>query len=173
MTLNTNDVERNSKENTLTYNGLIIFDKTTKETKAVNLKNSPVPDITILAQENPNLQYHLMKSEVELLGIVPIFNNDEEFTDYIVENKSVINANVTLYLDHEVINIVQITNGGISQIVSSGGSEDSDYPCTYDGIRTCVDEGIHDQNWYQMVLCISEGFGCVVEWYINCTIDNC
>lgn len=154
-----------------------------KGTVAYNLKSKKISfsegydkeNISLLRQ-NEEVYYQTVKYLFTCDRSMPTFYSQAELEDYLLNNSSKTNGIFELILDDEIAYRVQIINGekfNEEIFATSEGVSSKVYPCTYRGIKACAIDGIHNQNWFQMTQCVLEGFGCVAEWYLNCTIDNC
>ena len=151
----------------------IKVDKYTRQKSAYEIENVSEVNLEELETNNPDYEFHTMKFVLYSTGDMQVFNNENDFINYVKDNSTSANVVMEFYLDGYKINDVVVTNGEFLSFSQLNSTPPVKYPCTYQGIRKCVDEGIHSQNWFQMIKCISEGVGCVLDWYINCTIDNC
>lgn len=161
----------------LKVEGIVAFNTKTKKSY-VKETNDLVG--TEKAKESFNKDYdiHSIKSSFKCDEKMPSFASEKELKSYLLNNRTKTNGVFEFYVDNELVYSVQIIKGEkfnekITGTTTTRNLKTKEYPCTYAGVRACAVEGIHNQNWYQMALCIAEGFGCVADWYINCTIDNC
>lgn len=151
-----------SQVNSLTNKGIVSINLKTKEVKEVIVKT-----------ENQDIVYSTISLIFKCDKQMQSFSSEKELKDYISKNPLRTSGTLELYVDNEITYSVQIIDGVKTNEHTFNSSTEKKYPCTYQGIRQCAIDGIHDQNWFQMTTCVIEGFDCVVQFYINCTIDNC
>lgn len=168
--------EISSTTNSLKVEGIIAFNTKTKKTYLKEINNTIGIEKT-KESFSKDYEIHLIKSSFKCNNDMPYFTTEKELKSYLIENNLKTNGVFELYIDNELVYSTQIKKGKkINEVFTETAKTlnlTAKYPCSYAGIKACAIEGIHNQNWYQMALCISEGFGCVAEWYLNCTIDNC
>lgn len=160
----------------LKVEGIIAFNTKTKKTYVKEINDLVSTEI---AKKSFNKDYdiHSIKASFKCDKQMPSFTNEKDLKSYLLENRTKTNGVFEFYIDDDLIYSVQIIKGEKfnEKIIENSTPKNlaAKYPCSYAGVRACVHEGIHNQNWYEMTLCVLEGLGCVTEWYINCTIDNC
>lgn len=105
------------------------------------------------------------------------FENDNHFLEYIQSNPNETHGRIEVHINRDLSYMTEIEGGiQINTIVTSNSDcKDSNgsYQCNYRCIKQCAIDGIKAQNWFQMIECIAERFGCVVKWYAYCVIDHC
>lgn len=145
------------------------------KTKKISVKEGYEKDESNLLRQNEEVYYQTVKYVFTCDKSMPTFYSQEELEDYLLNNSSKTNGIFELILDEEIAYRVQIINGEKfnEEIFNTSEGTQEKYTCSYRGIKQCAIDGIHNQNWFQMTQCVLEGFGCVAEWYLNCTIDNC
>lgn len=170
----TNRLTSNDNFNQVVKEGIIKVNKSTKGTSWFEIENIDELDIEQLDAENPEFEIHFMKYSITPTSEMPKFSSEEDFLYFIKDNINHVDVKLEYYLDGSLINQTDIEKGVIIKSEDfNNSSKGKKYPCTYLGIRECAINGIHSQNWFQMTQCVLEGVGCVIEWYVNCAIDNC
>lgn len=157
--------------------GIVAFNTKTKKSY-VQETNDIVNEEQTKKSFNEDYDIHSIKSSFTCDKQMPAFSTEKELKSYLLKNRTKTNGVFEFYIDNELAYSVQIINGEkfnekIVDISKTKNLKTAKYACSYAGIRACAIDGIHNQNWYEMVLCVGEGLGCVADWYINCTIDNC
>jgi hypothetical protein len=127
------------------------------------------------ARTNDSVYYQKVQYIFTCDASMPRFSTQKELEQFLVEHPSETTGSFELIIDDKLAYRVKVTNGvkHHPEFFETEPTLDGKYPCTYKGIKACAIDGIHSQNWFQMTQCVIEGLGCVIEWYINCTIDNC
>jgi len=161
----------------LKVEGIVAFNTKTKKSYVKETNNQVSAE---KAKESFNKEYdiHSIKASFKCDEKMPSFATEKELKSYLLKNKTKTNGVFEFFVDNELVYSVQIKNGEklnekIIETTAKMNLTAKEYPCSYAGVRACAIDGIHNQNWYEMALCIAEGFGCVADWYINCTINNC
>lgn len=107
---------------------------------------------------------------------MPTFRTEEELKQFLIDKPKETNGIFEAYTDNELVYTVNVVNGdksGGRVLLQPEQTPSGDYPCTFKGIKKCAIDSIHAQNWYEMIICVGQGIGCVQHYYIVCTIDNC
>lgn len=129
--------------------------------------------------KSPNLEKHTLKFVFEPSATMPNFESEKELQSFLLNKMTETNGSFRFFLDNKLIYKGQVIDGkktnaeGVTGLSTKNFSKYKEYPCSYAGVRQCAIDGIDNQNWYEMSICVIEGLGCVAEWYLNCTIDNC
>lgn len=166
-----------SNTSSVKVEGIIAFNTNTKKSY-VKETNDMVSVEKAKESFNEDYDIHSIMSSFKCDKNMPTFATEKELKSYLLKNKTKTNGVFEFFVDNELVYSVQIKNGEkwnekIIETTAKMNLTAKEYPCSYAGIRACAIDGIHNQNWYQMAVCITEGFGCVAEWYLICTIDNC
>jgi hypothetical protein len=101
------------------------------------------------------------------------FINDDELKIYMINNQKKINGSLEIFIDNVLIYESQIENGIRKHETKHLSTIEKSEECTFEAVKACAIERIHNQNWFDMTLCILAGFDCVVEKYASCTVDLC
>jgi hypothetical protein len=155
--------ENSGQISSIKVEGIVGYDSKTKKVfaKEINEKN----DLSY-ARENDSVYYETVSYLFTCDSSMPTFSSQEELELYLVENPTITNGVFELIIDDVIVYRVQIINGEKhNEEILVSTEETSKYPCTYAGIRACAVDTIHGYNWWDMVGCISAGFGCVVNAY--------
>jgi hypothetical protein len=161
----------------LKVEGIVAFNIKTKKSY-VQETNDIVSAEKAKKSFNEEYDIHSIKSSFKCDEQMPSFATEKELKSYLLKNRTKTNGVFEFYIDNELVYSVQIIKGEkfnekITGTTKTRNLAAKEYPCSYAGVRACAVEGIHNQNWFQMTQCVLEGFACVAEWYLNCTIDNC
>lgn len=166
--------EDDSYEDTKSYmvEGKVAYDTVKKK---LLIKDTEKDSKSLSSKIEDTLNYTKLKYSFVCDQSMPKFKTQKEFELFIVENPNKTNGVFDFYIDDELMYSVKIRNGQKDKVLFlySFTETAKQYPCTYPGIKACAIDRIHNQNWYDMALCIAEGLHCVIHNYASCAIDNC
>lgn len=152
----------------------LVLDRNNKEVAELNEENA------YLYENNEDVHIEEIEILFTAINLSEYFENDIQFLNYVQSNPLDIDGNIEVYTNGVLVYGIGIEKGRdlnvyMGETSSSEDCKDSEgnYTCSYKCIKQCAIDGIHAQNWLQMIECISEGFGCVTKWYAYCIIDNC
>tara|TARA_R110002072_G_scaffold129809_3_gene268414 strand:- start:9059 stop:9571 length:513 start_codon:yes stop_codon:yes gene_type:complete len=142
---------------------------------AINLKNKSVK---ITGKENlkneEDIYYQKINHSFVSNEKMSFFNSEDDLKSFLLNNTQEVYGTYELIIDDEIVYRTQIEKGvKINEEISLSSDFNNTEDCNYQDIRKCAVDGIHNQNWYDMTLCVLEGFGCVTHWYATCTVDLC
>ena len=140
--------------------GFVNFDLNSKRVSLINDTKS---------NENQHSINHVLTFDSQIHS----FNSQEEYESFLLENLNELNGKYEVFIDNEIIYSVQIINGEKFDEIIYESSSNRSLSCTFAEVRACAVERIHNQNVFDMTLCIIEGFGCVVNHYMSCATDLC
>lgn len=144
---------------------------------AVSINNKThkvsIKDDNITAKDADTDTY-IVENLITLDETMPSFNTEEELINYINNNPELLKGHYELIIDNVVVYSSDIKDGEESNVYKlPGGGALDNYPCSYEGIRKCAVDRIHNMNWLQKWQCIAEGLNCVLWEMANCAVDNC
>ena len=138
---------------------------------AIDVKNKSVKEVASVGN-NSDVIYNNVNLTFMCGREMPKFQTTDELRDFLKNSPSKVNGIVELIIDDEMIFSIEIVNG-VQKSPNISNLANGSYPCTYPGIKKCAIERIKALNWFDKTLCILEGFGCVVNNYASCMVDNC
>jgi hypothetical protein len=127
-------------------------------------------DTKLKSNENQHSIKHIFTFDSQIQS----FNSEDELKSYLLENPNKVNGKYEVFIDDEIAYSVQIINGEkLNAVIFESSTANKTAGCSFAEVKACAIERIHNQNWFDMTLCVIAGFDCVVEKYASCTVDLC
>lgn len=153
----------NNKINTIEAKGFITFDLKSKKVYKTN-------DTKSKSNENQHSIKHIFTFDSQIHS----FNSEDELESYLSENSNKVYGEYEIFIDEELAYSVQIIKGEkFNEQIFESSIANKTTGCSFAAVKACAIDRIHSQNWYDMTLCVLEGFGCVTHYYATCTVDLC
>lgn len=103
------------------------------------------------------------------------FTSESELIRFLENNKADTYGKFELFVDNNLEYSVTIEKGikVKEELFTDEFNKSVPKPCSFEGLRRCAANRIRDQNWFDMTVCVLEGFDCFAIHYASCFADNC